>query len=77
MKKKSIGLWVVIITVLILGLGAAGGYLYFFTDMLKKPQELFWKYIANKKQYHKYLKMNMIKNKAQHLKMLVMFQVEA
>ena len=46
MKKKSIGLWVVIITVLILGLGAAGGYLYFFTDMLKKPQELFWKYIA-------------------------------
>ena len=41
MKKKSIGLWVVIITVLILGLGAAGGYLYFFTDMLKKPQELF------------------------------------
>ena len=51
MKKKSIGLWVVIITVLILGLGAAGGYLYFFTDMTK--------------------------NKAQHLKMLVMFQVEA
>ena len=47
MKKKSIGLWVVIITVLILGLGAAGGYLYFFTDMLKKPQELFWKYIAH------------------------------
>lgn len=28
-EEKSIGLWVVIITVLILGLGAAGGYLYF------------------------------------------------
>lgn len=46
MKKKSIGLWIILIIVLILILGVAGGYLYFFTDMLKKPQELFWQYIA-------------------------------
>lgn len=51
MKKKGLSLWIIIlIAILILGAGAVGGYLYFYTDLFKKPQELFWKYLSQEKE---------------------------
>ena len=51
MKKKGLSLWIIIlIVILILGAGAVGGYLYFYTDLFKKPQELFWKYLSQEKE---------------------------
>ncbi len=54
MKKKGLSIWVlVLIIVLILGVGATGGYLYFGTDLFKKPEYLFWNYLSQETELFK------------------------
>ena len=42
-KKKIV---VIIVTIILLITGATFAYLYFYTDMLKTPEELFYKYVG-------------------------------
>ena len=42
-KKKVIA---IILVLIILALGAAAAYIYFFTDLFRSPEELFYKYVG-------------------------------
>lgn len=45
MQKKKI---VIIVVLILMVLGAAGTYIYFYTDLFKSDKDLFYKYLLNK-----------------------------